>query len=755
MRSHAQDFILEHFRTLVKKRQAVYAAHMARMRARSFHYFHAEPHPSEIALGDTQLKHGVNNDWKVSLQLYPEVIDYFFSVVGVTVPDDDEPAVRNPILGIQHGEPKIKKMKRSRRPPGARSMISSSGSVASAQFSDASTLYEHPLLGSIREEAIQPSPSNPLKLNASALYETYLRPRKRDDPYAKGAAPPQPPLTQDPMPVYPLRLKEPYIENDRGAPPYATATVEKEPLRPARRPSVMERSKADATMSPKEPSDWASSAEQDASRNNTASRERHRNDQSPTWLSQDDGSPMEEDEDELAGSEFSWSNSSDEAPDVDKSHPLFQLQREYLNVVIKAYDEAQNDGCHIEPASTGVASASSILPNRGRETANRGASRKHGRSTDAASEGGEKVGSRASNKRRVLAHTLVFACPFVKKDPMRHRDCYRYFLTRIRDVKQHIKRCHRMPIHCARCTEIFSDEEDRDEHLRSADCSVRPLVQLDGVSEKQQKLLSQRISSTMSEDEQWFAIFDILFPGHNPRPKTPYLNQELSEQMQMFRDFLATQGPALLSDFLGTRATITWDVPPGEGDLAAFQETALADGLLLVLDRFILASAATEPSASNSLASGSVLLSTDSGIDMHMTRGKAAAPDPGSGDTSEACPNTSVETLDSSGPKSTGESSSILAASHPGRLGRGIAGLYPSYEPSPRLRGKEKNQPQQSDHALVPPDEDVPGDEFWYDTFGEDPVATTRSDDSAQSELATASFDFHPYWAPDDEHGPA
>ena len=613
------------------------------------------------------------------------------------------------------------------------------------------------MLGTIREEAkIEPSARGIIQVEDVILSDRPEWPRKRDVLYDKGPAPYQPPLTRDPLPVFPLRPKEPYIENDPGAPPYSTAKVGKEPLRPERRHSMTKRSKADILMSLKKPSDWASSAVRNASRDNTTSRERDGNDQSPTWLSQDDGSPMEEDEDELAGSEFSWSNSSDEAPDVDKSHPLFQLQKEYLSVVIKAYDEAQNDGCHAEPASTGIASASGISPNRGRETANRSASRKHGRSTDASSEGGEKVSSRASNKRRALARALVFACPFIKKDPMRHRDCYRYFLTRIRDVKQHIKRCHRMPIHCARCTEIFGDEEDRDEHLRSADCSVRPMVQLDGVSEKQQKLLSQRISSTMSEDDQWFAIFDILFPGHNPRPRSPYLDQELSEQMQMFRDFLAAQGPTLLSGFLGTRATITWDVPPGEGDLAAFQETALADGLLLVLDRFILASAATEPSSSNSQASGSVLLSTDSGIDMDMSRGKAPALDPSSEDNSKACRNTSAETLDSSGPTSTGESSSTLAASHPGRLGRGIDSLFPSFEPSPKQRGKEKYQPPQSDRALVPPDEDMPGDEIWYNPFGHDPVGAPRPDDPAQSGLDATFFDFHPsYWAVDDDRGRA
>ena len=74
----------------------------------------------------------MTDDWKASLQLYLVVINYFFSPVGVAIPDEDELAVRNPILGIHGGPPKIKKMMRSSRSAGAGNTVYGSGSAVSA-----------------------------------------------------------------------------------------------------------------------------------------------------------------------------------------------------------------------------------------------------------------------------------------------------------------------------------------------------------------------------------------------------------------------------------------------------------------------------------------------------------------------------------------------------------------------------------------------------------------------------------------------
>ncbi|KAF4466581.1 hypothetical protein FALBO_6561 [Fusarium albosuccineum] len=87
-----------------------------------------------------------------------------------------------------------------------------------------------------------------------------------------------------------------------------------------------------------------------------------------------------------------------------------------------------------------------------------------------------------------------FACTFPKKDLKQYQSCAKFGFTRIRDVKQHIHRNH--------CNDV-------DDALRSR--------------------LRQRSSRGRSREEQWYEIFDQLFPEHSPRPITPYNDFTLSE----------------------------------------------------------------------------------------------------------------------------------------------------------------------------------------------------------------------------------
>lgn len=41
------------------------------------YYYHAHPHPAELAQIDDELKRGIDDDWKASVQRYPEVLEYF------------------------------------------------------------------------------------------------------------------------------------------------------------------------------------------------------------------------------------------------------------------------------------------------------------------------------------------------------------------------------------------------------------------------------------------------------------------------------------------------------------------------------------------------------------------------------------------------------------------------------------------------------------------------------------------------------
>jgi hypothetical protein len=106
VRAHAQDYILEYFRLLTERRKAAHALHLERIQQHAFHYYHAQPHPNEIAAAQAQLKHGIDEDWQASVQRYPEVLEYFYSLVELTLPDDNEPAVKDPPLSALSGSRK-------------------------------------------------------------------------------------------------------------------------------------------------------------------------------------------------------------------------------------------------------------------------------------------------------------------------------------------------------------------------------------------------------------------------------------------------------------------------------------------------------------------------------------------------------------------------------------------------------------------------------------------------------------------------
>ncbi|RSL44025.1 hypothetical protein CEP51_016285 [Fusarium floridanum] len=97
------------------------------------------------------------------------------------------------------------------------------------------------------------------------------------------------------------------------------------------------------------------------------------------------------------------------------------------------------------------------------------------------------------------------ACPFCKKDLQQYQACVKLNLTKVRYVKQHLHRKH------------GDDVEDW----------VMARLRLR--------------SAPGTEEEQWYRIFDLLFPGHSPRPATPYNDFTVSERPQPSPDTSLTE----------------------------------------------------------------------------------------------------------------------------------------------------------------------------------------------------------------------
>lgn len=140
----------------------------------------------------------------------------------------------------------------------------------------------------------------------------------------------------------------------------------------------------------------------------------------------------------------------------------------------------------------------------------------------------------------------LLACPFSKHDPIMYRKCYKYVLKDTAKLKQHLSRCHKMPLYCPRCSIRFDSEQARDEHIRDDPCEKTSLTKFEGISEAQRKQLEQRVSSKKTIEQNWYEIYKILFPL-DQLPNSPWLPEVLDQELVALQDLLLTQVPILIS----------------------------------------------------------------------------------------------------------------------------------------------------------------------------------------------------------------
>ncbi|ETS82596.1 hypothetical protein PFICI_04472 [Pestalotiopsis fici W106-1] len=103
VRTHAQDYILEYFRLLTDRRKATHEQMESHIQQRAWYHYNAPPDPRELAQNKAALKRGIDEDWQASVQRYPEVLEYFYSLVDLSLPADDDTAVKDPPLSALQG----------------------------------------------------------------------------------------------------------------------------------------------------------------------------------------------------------------------------------------------------------------------------------------------------------------------------------------------------------------------------------------------------------------------------------------------------------------------------------------------------------------------------------------------------------------------------------------------------------------------------------------------------------------------------
>ncbi|PMD54799.1 uncharacterized protein K444DRAFT_538052, partial [Hyaloscypha bicolor E] len=216
--------------------------------------------------------------------------------------------------------------------------------------------------------------------------------------------------------------------------------------------------------------------------------------------------------------ESTWmSDCSERTPALEIDHPFMLVKPIVVREGLLAFSASQQQQRPQGGAASSVGTGSTSTT-ASRDSGQK-ASKKRIRKKRAASEGSKESGDddgapekRRRASKRTTGNQLSFACPFAKKDPLKYRGCYSYTLSRVRDVKQHLSRYHQLPIYCPRCMDIFETEDERDEHNKTIPCLAQNFRH-EGVTRAQKAQLSERVSSTMTVEDQWFTIFDILFPG--------------------------------------------------------------------------------------------------------------------------------------------------------------------------------------------------------------------------------------------------
>ncbi|EHA52139.1 hypothetical protein MCOR07_006960 [Pyricularia oryzae] len=124
VRGRAQDYVLSVYHKQAERRKQDHAKHIERITAHSYHHFHRPPHPNEIVAAQATLKRGIDGDWQAAVYRYPEVLEYFYGLVNITLPRDSDPEVRHPPLDSPPSHKRV----------GRRGSGGGPGTVASVSF---------------------------------------------------------------------------------------------------------------------------------------------------------------------------------------------------------------------------------------------------------------------------------------------------------------------------------------------------------------------------------------------------------------------------------------------------------------------------------------------------------------------------------------------------------------------------------------------------------------------------------------------
>jgi len=94
---HARSYVLQSFTRISGIRKAQHSNYLASLHQASY-YSLGGAHPAQLHAAEVELKRGIDEDWRRSVQSYPEVLDYFYGLVDINLPSDSSLNVTEPAL---------------------------------------------------------------------------------------------------------------------------------------------------------------------------------------------------------------------------------------------------------------------------------------------------------------------------------------------------------------------------------------------------------------------------------------------------------------------------------------------------------------------------------------------------------------------------------------------------------------------------------------------------------------------------------
>ncbi|KAK1455660.1 hypothetical protein CMEL01_04420 [Colletotrichum melonis] len=261
---------------------------------------------------------------------------------------------------------------------------------------------------------------------------------------------------------------------------------------------------------------------------------------------------------------------SDESDDIDfqplyEDHPILPLIQAIARTLLRDYRlQTQHRG---ETSSSGASSSASALDQtqeeKGPSNPQLPVNRKRKPETELKS--GREPAKSSGSAQEAKKQQLTLACPFWKFNTDKYHVCVTKKLTRVRDVKQHLKRSHTPEHYCQRCFKIFANEDSLRGHVSNPEgwtCLLNETGALDGISHEQSRNLHRKSAPRQTDENQWFAIWDILFPGKT-KPRSAYMNPNMCEELSAFHEHLNYNAAQIVQDSLET-AGFLWHLTTEE-----------------------------------------------------------------------------------------------------------------------------------------------------------------------------------------------